>query len=100
MGESLVKRHQLALLGPVVAFGKDGHRAAKLEASIHVAVQGPVAVALADDRYVTPCGPDEPPLELAGDEDRRVGQEVEVRLDREKGGKGGRVEPGQGGWIG
>src|SRR5438094_7065981 len=93
--EPLVKREQLTLGLAVAALGKDRHRAAQLQAAIYVAVQRLVTRSLADDWHVAAGGAHQPPLELAGDQDRRVGQEVQPGLDREEVEEGELVEPVQ-----
>src|SRR6266566_6287709 len=95
MGESLLEGQELAFLGAVVALGEDGDGAPQLEASVDVVEEGLVAMALANDGYVTARGADDPPLELAGHEDRGVGQEMESRFNRKEQQDGEFVQPVQ-----
>ena len=50
---------------------------------------------LAHDRHVATGGPHEPPLELASHEHRRVGQEMEARLEGKEQQEGELVQPVQ-----
>src|SRR6266851_442102 len=91
----LVKRKHLALGRAVVALGEDCHRPAHLQASVDVPKQCRVAMALAHHGHVAPGGADEPPLKFARDQDGRVGQEVQPRLDRHQEQEGELVQPVQ-----
>src|ERR1700737_3557014 len=55
--------------------------------------EGWVAMALADDGDAAAGVPDAEPLDLSGDKERRVGQEVDSRLDRKQQQDGELVQP-------
>jgi len=87
------ERHDLAFRRPVVPLGKDGHHAAALQASIGVMKQDDVRARLSVHWDESAGALDDRPLQLVGDEQRRVTEEMDPRLDRKGCQDGERVEP-------
>src|SRR5712691_10696637 len=84
MREALVKGNKLALGGPVLALREDRDGAADLQAPVDMLVEPPVAVAAPHHRHVAAAVPDDKPLELASNEQRRVREKVQAWLDWEQ----------------
>src|SRR5450756_3193701 len=80
MRKAFFEGHHLALRGPVIPFRKDGDGPSHLQASVHMVIEGRVAVSLAHHGHVASCGPDEPPLEPSLHQSRRIGQKVKPGL--------------------